>query len=552
MTQLLQNAVSGTALILAAALLRRGLKGRLLPGARLALWAVCLFRLLTPTAPESALSLWGLLPRTETAPVTAPVIDPLPLPSMGVGGNLPAPGIGPVEPAGAAFPWETALLAVWIGVGALLAVRCALSWNRTRRAVAQAIPLPRDDARYAALPKCARLREGVMDGAPLTFGAVRPTVVLSPGLSGETLDCVLAHEGVHAWRRDNLWHYAMGLALVLYWWNPAVWLMARLLRRDVELSCDRAAVKKLGADKRAQYAKALVDLATMADDPAFCQTFGRKAAEERIISIMKYKKMNVIGGALSLALVLVVTVGFASNPAEKKPSGDPAPANTSPLIVENGDPGVTPPRPVTLEEFEAMLKDQVSGGKLSQAETDGLLAGARKGMEGQECPYLWVVDGNASYAIMGGNICTLADCGNNSRHTHDGVWYTGWTGKTTIPLYCTDENCNLSGTHYHENGEVVHCYDTAPALLPVCTVEGCTIWGPHTHDGVAYRCNGGHCGGVCDGSCHNVGDGSGASPIACPPETIDQNFPSRTGCYPDESGHHSDSHHGNGYQGGHH
>lgn len=28
--------------------------------ARLCLWALCLFRLLTPAAPESALSLWGL------------------------------------------------------------------------------------------------------------------------------------------------------------------------------------------------------------------------------------------------------------------------------------------------------------------------------------------------------------------------------------------------------------------------------------------------------------------------------------------------------------
>ena len=56
MTQLLQNAAYGTALILALAALRRVLKDRLLPEARLALWAVCLFRLLTPAAPESVLS----------------------------------------------------------------------------------------------------------------------------------------------------------------------------------------------------------------------------------------------------------------------------------------------------------------------------------------------------------------------------------------------------------------------------------------------------------------------------------------------------------------
>lgn len=632
MTRLLENALFGTALILAAAVLRRALKGRLLPGARLALWAGCLFRLLAPAFPTSGLSLWGLLPRAGEAPAATPVIGPLPLPGGTVGdvpaANLPAGAANPVLPAaGAAFSWEMVLPAVWIGVGALLAVRYALAYARTRRAVADAIPLGRDDPRYALLPRCARLREGVMDGAPLTFGAVRPTVVVPPGLSGGALDCVLAHEGVHARRRDNLWHYAMAAALAVYWWDPAVWLMARLLRRDIELACDRAAVRKLGADRRAEYAETLVALATAGAEPAFCRTFGRKAAEERILSVMKFKKTTVLGAVLSLVLVVGVTAAFASGPraSAEKPAesnapvivenGDPVPVNTSPVITEDGEPGATADEPMTLEEYKALLDGLVSGGKMSQEDYNRLLEGAAKGLESQisvgACPYLWVTEGG-SYAIKGGRICTLAGCGNNSRHTHNGEWYTGWTGKTTIPPLCTDEDCAVSGPHYHQqDGEVVHCYDTLPAEIPVCPVagctkvtahqhdgrwycfvhpvcpvEGCTAAGEHVHDGVVYSCNGaGHsvdggcngscaiplcpvegcavrgrhihdgvayrCGGdVCDGSC--LVYGGGAAPIACPPETIDQNFPSRTGCYPDESGRHGDSHHGNGYQGGHH
>lgn len=315
MTQLLQNAAYGTAMILAVALLRRTLKDRLVPAARLALWAVCLFRLLTPAAPESVLSLWGLsrLFDTQKQPA-APAPSPsaaVPVPSLSgaaIPTLQPAPGIS----------WETVLLAVWLIAGAALAARYAVSWRHTRRAVACAVPLDRGDPRYASLPKCARLREGPMEGAPLTFGVVRPTVVLLPGLDGAELDCVLAHEGVHAARRDNLWHYAMAAALVVHWWNPAVWLMSRLLRWDVELSCDRAALKKLGADRRADYANALVSLATQRPGPAFCQTFGRKAAEERILSIMKFKKTSVIGVIFTLALVLAVTVAFASEPKDPK------------------------------------------------------------------------------------------------------------------------------------------------------------------------------------------------------------------------------------------
>ena len=304
MTQLLQNAAYGTALILAVALLRRVLGDRLIPEARLALWAVCLFRLLTPAAPESALSLWGLLPRlfgtaARASAAAVPQLSALPQ-------GIPGPGPG--------IPWKTVLAALWLAVGGALALRYVLSWQRTRRAVARTIPLDQSDARYGALPKCARLREGPMEGAPLTFGALRPTVVLSPGLGGAELDCVLAHEGVHASRRDNLWHYAMAVVTAIYWWNPAVWLMSHLLRRDIELSCDRAALRKLGMDRRAEYARALVFLATQAEGPAFCQMFGRKAAEERIVSIMKFKKTSIIGVIFTLILMLAVTTAFASEP----------------------------------------------------------------------------------------------------------------------------------------------------------------------------------------------------------------------------------------------
>lgn len=340
MAQLLQNALYGTALILAAAALRLVLKGRLIPEARLALWAVCLLRLLTPATPESALSLWGLFVRL--APASAPARIPQPyapapvtgtpqlyIPAAGGGADIPAP---PTESAGGAFPWGTALIGLWLAVGLVLAARYVLSWTRTRRAVACAIPVGRGDPRYTLLPKCARLREGMMEGAPLTFGAARPTVVLPPELSGVALDCVLAHEGVHAARRDNLWYYATALALIVHWWNPAVWLMSRLLRRDIELSCDRAALKKLGPGRRADYANALVSLSTQGGGSAFSHAFGRKLTEERITAIMKCKRMTALGVALSLLLVCGITIAFATEP----PQPDPEPAVTEP--AENTEP----------------------------------------------------------------------------------------------------------------------------------------------------------------------------------------------------------------------
>lgn len=374
MTQLLQNAAYGAALILTVAVLRLVLRDRLLPGARLALWAVCLFRLLTPAAPESVLSLWGL-PRLFAPKEPAPL--PVPVTGYVLAGDMPAPAPQP----GPGLSWETALLALWLAVGAALAVRHALSWRRTRRAVACAIPLDRDDARYGVLPKCARLREGPMEGAPLTFGVVRPTVVLFPGLDGGALDCVLVHEGVHARRRDNLWHYVGALALAVHWWNPAVWLMVRLLRQDIELSCDRAALNRLGPDRRAEYARTLVSLATQTEGPAFCQTFGRKATEERIFSVMKFKKISLAGAAFSLALVLSLSAAFASEP--KTPSNEYGSTTVSSgtrkiWSMSTDADGALRAFSLELDYLEEELARYVANGSMPQEEADRVLSLARE------------------------------------------------------------------------------------------------------------------------------------------------------------------------------
>lgn len=403
MTQLLQNALFGTALILATVLLRRAMGGRLIPAARLALWAVCLIRLLAPVFPASGLSLWGL---AGTAAGAAPDLNPAPLPNGGLG-NVPAvnapagtavPAPQPVEPA--AFPWEGVVPAVWIGVGLVLAARYVWSWNRTRRAVAQAIPLGRDDPRYGLLPRCARLREGVMDGAPLTFGAARPTVVVPPELDGGALECVLVHEAVHARRRDNLWHYGMAAALIVYWWNPAVWLMSRLLRRDIELACDRAAVRRLGAARRAEYAQTLVALATASDGPAFCQTFGRKAAEERIISVMKFKKTTIFGVVLSLMLVAGVTAAFASAP--KAPDEDSttstAPAIGIQSVKWDAESGKVEEYSINLDILKQNLDRHVSEGTMTQAEADRVWAQAQEFAQGGK-ELIWSFQGDSGLTL---------------------------------------------------------------------------------------------------------------------------------------------------------
>ena len=343
MAQLLENAWMGSALILAVAVLRRLLKGRLPPGAWLTLWAVCLARLLAPVSLGSPLSLYALGGRLSAAADSS--VPAAPAPSAAGAAPSAAPGfVPPVLSGGDAFPAEAAqaasispahiLPALYLIGAACMLLWLAVGYVRTRRAAACATVLPRSDPRCAGLPRSVRVAEGPVPGAPLTFGALRPVIILPPGLSGAPLDFVLAHEGVHARRRDNLWHYAVAAVQVLFWWDPAVWLMARLIRRDVELSCDRAALRRLGPDRRGDYARALLTFAIRGEGPAFSHTFGQKQAEERIIAIMKYKKMSVASLVLSLVLVGTTTAVFATTPMEPDIPDLPLPV----VMMDEGEP----------------------------------------------------------------------------------------------------------------------------------------------------------------------------------------------------------------------
>lgn len=305
MEQLMENTLLGGVMILAAALMRRVLRGKISPNVTLLLWAVCLARLMTPVRWSSALSLYAL-------PALAG------RPAGGGAASLPAPG-ATAAASGTGSGHGTAMI-VYLAVAAVLAALFVLVWFSTRRRVRSAALVAESDPRRAGLPAGTVLREGDMRGAPLTFGALRPNVVLTPGLDGRALCWVLIHEGVHVRRRDNLWHYAMAAALAVHWFNPAVWLMAGLLRRDVELSCDRAVLSRLGADRRAEYANALIDLSKKAESPAFCHGFGLKRTEERIVAIMKYKKTTVCGLLAALVLIMGATAVFATSP-----EGDAAP-----------------------------------------------------------------------------------------------------------------------------------------------------------------------------------------------------------------------------------
>lgn len=154
---------------------------------------------------------------------------------------------------------------------------------------------PAGGRRLLARFEAAKAELGVKDlallvcpavGAPLVTGFVNPALLLPR----ETVsDGVLRHELIHTRRRDLWYKLLLLLSRSLHWFNPLVHWMAAAASRDLERSCDEAAVAGRDAAFRAAYGAAMLDAVEEgieARAPLTTHFRGGKAAmKERLLSI---------------------------------------------------------------------------------------------------------------------------------------------------------------------------------------------------------------------------------------------------------------------------
>lgn len=327
----LEMTFSGAVMILAAAALRALTLRRLPKETFVALWWLTAIRLLVPLELPSRFSVYTLSEflRREAAPTvsaapTAPAATPYVPARVTV---IPGPSEAVPAPVSAPLPiWRV----VWLTGAVLLALWFLVHYIRWRRRFRQSTPAECPDT-YAHSWRKVRIRVTDRIGAPLTYGILRPVILLPKTLDladKEAVSCVLAHEMSHIRRLDGLFKLVLAAALCLHWFNPAVWLLYVLANRDMELRCDEAAVLALGEDSRARYALALIRLAELQNNYVPLCGFSHKSGmEERIQAIMNVKKKSLLACFLALALVLGITTAFAT-------SAKPAPADED-LTDEN-------------------------------------------------------------------------------------------------------------------------------------------------------------------------------------------------------------------------
>lgn len=300
------------------------------------LWYAALARLLVPLSLPCTLSVFTLWERLSEAPAAAePVTVSVPavVPAAPVAPVYapPPPAVNAPPPVAVGAPvsfsinGETVAILLWLLGVIVCAAFFTVVYLRSRREFNQSLPLENDFVRSwldgHRLRRKISLRQSDRIGAPLTYGVLRP-VILMPKCTdwddGEAVKYVLEHEFAHVRRFDAAGKLLLTAAVCLHWFNPLVWGMYVLANRDLELACDESVLRRLGRETRAEYAMTLIRMAEAEgkNGPApLCSGFGKSAVEERITAIMKMKKTSLAALLVAAGLVVGVTTVFATSAA---------------------------------------------------------------------------------------------------------------------------------------------------------------------------------------------------------------------------------------------
>jgi len=221
----------------------------------------------------------------------------------------------------------------------------------------------------------------VSDGvqSPCLFGLFKPVICLTPESAGQAQmrRHVLTHELSHYRHFDHVWAWVRCACLCVYWFHPLVWVAAAASKRDCELACDEAALKKLGDSERLAYGKTLVDLvasnvsATQLMETATAMHETKKQLKTRVGYIVKKPKVLLAAVVILVVLLAVVTGCSFAGQKETQPelnvpettesteeteatkATEPKPTETQPAPTQ---PAETQPRPTGLEVLPEIPK----------------------------------------------------------------------------------------------------------------------------------------------------------------------------------------------------
>ena len=149
------------------------------------------------------------------------------------------------------------------------------------------------------------------------WGLFHPRIYLPSGMNEETKRYVIRHERAHQKRGDHWWKVIGYVLLVIYWFQPLMWIAYWIFARDIEYACDEHVIGNLSFAERKEYAQALLLCGSgRSHRLAGPLAFGGIGVKPRIKNVLFYQKPGRGKIAISLLVCVVVSVCFLTNPKD--------------------------------------------------------------------------------------------------------------------------------------------------------------------------------------------------------------------------------------------
>lgn len=336
---LLEAAVIGSAIILLVIAVRALLRDKLGSRAVYAAWLLVALRLLIPLSLPNPI-MDEFRPGFSVDLAARPVADQVRQRVIDAGNNASSLLSGAEGGALAALAEHTSSgnAGKWVLLGWLcvaLALGGWMLWHNIcfRRRVQRDRVRPLEGDELALLQGlCERYR---VKPLPVYFvdrlpsaclvGVFQPFIAVPLALPKEHLSLMLAHELCHRRAHDPLWSVVRNLCVAMHWFNPLVWLAARLSRVDGEMACDDRVTAKLQDIDRLAYANAIVS-ATGRSGNAPCvhgtgTTLTGRHIRQRVTAVIRCvrgSRWAIVIGSMAAAVVLLVS--FATSESEPLPT----------------------------------------------------------------------------------------------------------------------------------------------------------------------------------------------------------------------------------------
>ena len=342
---MLREVLTVSALILAVLLVRAIFKNRVPKRMVYTLWLVVLVKLCLP---GTLVSLPVLPAEEAAAPVQRVELPAQPLPAQQPAQAVTQPQTPvqqPVSPAQEAAEAPAKPLTamqifqiVWAGGSALLGFWLFGTW------LAFTVRLHKS-RRFLGRHGRTRIYISSTVKSPCLAGLVPAVYLTEDVLQTNSTELILRHELTHLRHLDFLWSLCRTAAVILYWWNPFIWLAAILSKRDAELACDEAVAAGLSDAQRLVYARAIL---AQAPRKAVAMSLAGPPVRERILFLTKKQRTSVL--CVILVLLLIVSAagcsiteltrqktGEITLPEEAEPAQQEAQKTATPLTQEQID-----------------------------------------------------------------------------------------------------------------------------------------------------------------------------------------------------------------------